>query len=134
MHTYSMNIVAIKYEKEEYNKVNVINLQSWLTSAARCAWPLGCGMDLCMDEKVSSHTLIQHVRSNSHVPDIACVFMCRYILANSNVEISCHLVDVEMSVYSAGGERGGSVYTVGRESFNHIKWEGGTLPCFYLCD
>lgn len=30
--------------------VLLMNLLSWLTSAARWAWPLGCGMDLCGKE------------------------------------------------------------------------------------
>lgn len=36
----------------------------------------------------------------------------RHILANSNVEISRHLVDVHVSVYPAGTEGSGAVVTV----------------------
>lgn len=39
-------------------------------------------------------------------------FEC-YLLANSNVEISCHLVDIEMSMDPAGTQGSGAVLTAG---------------------
>lgn len=38
----------------------------------------------------------------------------KYILANSNVEISCHFVDIKVSVYPAGSEGTGVVLSYGR--------------------
>lgn len=55
----------------------------------------------------------------------------RHILANSNVEISRHLVDVHVSVYPAGTEGSGAVVTVqGKKKEQHER-EGKYFV--YLC-
>lgn len=43
---------------------------------------------------------------------MAASLTCRYILANSNVEVPCHLVDIQMPVYPAGTEGSWIVLTI----------------------
>lgn len=110
-----------------------MNSLSWLTSAARWAWPLGCGIDLCRDERVRGHSVsAKHLISKFESP-------WRYILANSNVEISCHFVDIHVSMYPAGPKARGTVLTMGKRSntmwwgnIYHNIWEVQTLHCLSL--
>lgn len=50
-------------KSRQFDKM-MMNSLSWLTSAARWAWPLGCGMDLGKVERVRAHSLsVKHVIS-----------------------------------------------------------------------
>lgn len=84
-------------------------------------------MDLCRKEKVS-HCKMYNVLKP-----------CRYILANGNVEISCHLVDIQVSMYPAGIKGSGTVLTMGkmsntmwREYVYHNYMEGSNTSLFIL--
>lgn len=109
-----------------------MNSLSWLTRAARWAWPLGCGMDLCTGKKVKHwhNKLRSRIMFWTHMKEILTDHY-RHILANSNVEISRHLVDVHVSVYPAGTEGSGAVVTVQGEK-KGATWTWREIFCLSL--
>ena len=106
----------------------IMNSLSWLTRAARWAWPLGCGMDLCRGEKVKHwhEKLRSRIMFWTHTKKFL-IDHCGHVLANSNVEISRHLVDVHVSVYPAGTQGRGAVVTVGGGKKEQHEHEGKYL-------
>lgn len=55
-----------------------------------------------------------------------------HILANSNVEIARHLVDVHVSVYPAGTEGSGAVVTVRGKKRSNMNVKGNILFIFVV--
>lgn len=54
---------------------------------------------------------------------------CGYILAHSNVEVSCHFVDIQVSMNSAGSKMSGTVLATGKTQCGGnkmLKWLSST--------
>lgn len=70
------------------------NLHSWLTNAAMCAWPWGWWIGL--KNRFFGQFPQLHVSVFNHFS-----YVSRSSLSHSDVQVSRHLVDVNISVYSA---------------------------------